>query len=142
MQNLWKKEKVVFEYERRIGMRDVDAGGVLFFARYLSLVHEATEAMFARQGIHFMGHVAEHGVVFPVVHVRADYRMPLPIGETATIQLNVSEIKRRTYTIAFTFLVQGQIAANGELVHACVDCATRKATPLPPQVIEILQACC
>ena len=132
----------MFEYERRIGMRDVDAGGVLFFARYLSLVHEATEEMLARHGIHFMGHVAEHGVVFPVVHVRADYRMPLPIGETATIQLNVSEIKRRTYTIAFTFLVQGQIAANGELVHACVDCATRKATPLPPQVIEILQACC
>lgn len=131
----------MFEYERRIGMRDVDAGGVLFFARYLSLVHEAAEEMFARHGMHFMGHVAEHGVVFPVVHVRADYRMPLPIGETTTIQLNVAEVKRRTYTIAFKFLVQGKIAANGEIVHACMDCGTRKATLLPPHLLDLLQAC-
>lgn len=131
----------MFEYARRIGMRDVDAGGVLFFARYLSLVHEATEEMLARHGIHFIGQVEEHGVAFPVVHVQADYRRSLLVGETTTIQLSIAEVKRRTYTIAFKFLVQGQTAANGQIVHACVDCATRKATPLPPHLVDILQAC-
>lgn len=130
----------MFDYQRRIGMRDVDAGGVLFFARYFSLVHEATEEMFALHGMTFKHLVEEHGVVFPVIHAKADYRLPLSIGETVGIHLAVKDVSRRTFTLAFAFRTAEKLAAEGALIHACVDCTTRRATALPEHVATMLQA--
>lgn len=131
----------MFEYPRSIGMRDVDAGGVLFFARYLSLAYEASEALFVEHDLSIKAMVENYGVVLPVIHADVDYRQPLSIGETAIIQLSVTNISRRTFTLAFNFLSKEKKAANGEIIHACVDCGTRQATALPEQIVAVLQQC-
>jgi YbgC/YbaW family acyl-CoA thioester hydrolase len=136
------KEFPVFEYERRIGMRDVDAAGIMFFARYLSLVHEAYEEMFLQHGIGFKDQIDKHGIILPVVHVDADYRLSLAVGERTRIKLAVTDIKRRTYMLKFNFTKgKDQLAAEGKIIHACVDYNTRKAVPLPPSLVSVLQAC-
>lgn len=132
----------MFEYERRIGMRDADAAGILFFARYLSLVHEAYEEMFAQRGVSFRKQIDEHNIILPIVHVEADYRLPLFVGDTITIGLAVSEVKQRTYTVTFQFIrEEGDPAAAGKIIHACVDFATRRAVALPPSLVAVLEAC-
>ena len=131
----------MFEYQRRIGMRDVDAAGVLFFARYLSLMHEAYEEMLHEQGISFKRQAEEHGIILPVVHVNIDYRAPVFVGDVATIRLRAAAVRRRMYTIEFKFVIQDKVAASGSVVHACVDCGTRRAVPLPEHLRAALDTC-
>ena len=132
----------MFEYERRIGMRDVDAAGIMFFARYLSLVHEAYEEMFLQHGIGFKDQIDKYGIILPIVHQDADYRLPLAVGDRTTIALAVTDIKRRTYTVTFRFLRdKNRLAAEGKIIHACVDYQTRKAVPLPASLVSVLKAC-
>lgn len=123
-------------------MRDVDAAGIMFFARFFSLVHEAYEEMFLEHGIAYRDQRDKHGIIWPIVHAHADYKVPLYVGDKVRIELTVPEIKQRTYTVSFRFLTeQGELAAEGEIIHACVDYSTRKAVPLPPPLRKALKAC-
>ena len=132
----------MFEYERRIGMRDVDAAGIVFFARYLSLVHEAYEEMFSTHGVSFRDQLETHSVILPVVHADIDYRLPVMLEDRVKIVLAVSDIKTRSYAVGFKFMgVQGRLAAGGKVVHACVDYTTRKAVSLPAHLVSVLEAC-
>lgn len=132
----------MFEYERRIGMRDADAAGIMFFARFLSLVHEAYEEMLARRGIGFRDQIDKHGIILPIVHVEADYRQPLFVEDNTTICLAITDVKNRSYTVAFQFLLDdGRVAAEGKIIHASVNYATRTAAPLPEPLVQVLKAC-
>lgn len=132
----------MFEYERRIGMRDADAAGIMFFARYLSLVHEAYEEMFAEHGVSYKDQIDKHGIILPIVHVDADYHLPLSVGDRTRIALAVNAITKRSFTVSFRFMRdKTKLAAEGSVVHACVDYETRKAVPLPPPLVRVLQAC-
>lgn len=132
----------MFEYVRRVGMRDADAAGIMFFARYLSLVHEAYEEMFALHGANFKDLIDAHGIILPIVHVDADYRLPLAVSDRTTIALAVTDIKQRTYRVVFKFYRDDrQLAAEGNIVHACVDYGSRKAVPLPVSLVRVLEAC-
>lgn len=123
-------------------MRDVDAAGIMFFARFFSLVHEAYEEMFAEHGVSYKDQIEAHGIIWPIVHAEADYKIPLPVDARVRIRLRVAEIKERTYAVEFEFLnAEGESATRGKIIHACVDYKTRRSTPLPESLLKVLRAC-
>jgi len=129
----------MFTTTRRVTLRDADAAGVLFFARYLTLAHDAYEEFMISRGISFRAQLTEGTFILPVVHAECDYRLPLWVGDVARIEVNVAEVRSRTYTISYVlYTPDGHKAATCKTVHAVVDKETRKAVPLPKSVLDAL----
>lgn len=131
----------MFERTKTVTLRDADAGGVLFFARYLALAHDVYEEFMTTQGIHFRDMIEGGDLLIPVVHTETNHRAPLFVGDHVAIRLEVAEIKKRTFTITYEFhRADGVLAATCRTVHATVDRRVRHAIPLPENVLAALRA--
>jgi len=125
---------------RTITLRDADAAGVLFFARYLSLAHDAYEEMMASRGIRFGDMLHGGTYILPVIRTACEYRVPLKIGDSATIHVVVSEIRRRSYTVVYEMHApDGRLAAKCHTTHVAVDKCSRKSIALPEDLVAALR---
>lgn len=131
----------MFTYETTIKMRDVDAAGVLFFARYLALTHDAFEAFAEELGFGTARLMGEKGWLLPVVHVDSRYRRPLHLGEAVRIDVRVVEVKRRLAKLAYRLRGEsGETSCDVRITYAALAIDTRKAIPLPQDFRTALEA--
>ena len=130
----------MYTYTTRITLRDADAAGVLFFGRYFALAHDAYETFLDAHGLN-VGHLIQTtDYIIPVVHAESDYRRALFVGQKATINLRVVDLRSRTFTIAYEFLnAENELACTVRTVHCAVNVQTRKAVALPEKVVEVLK---
>lgn len=125
----------MYIYETTIKMRDVDAAGVLFFARYLALAHDAFEAFSEVLGIGTARLMREGRYLLPVVKAEARYKRPLEVGEAVRIEVRVYAVNRRLAALRYDILGgDGVLACTVRLTYAALDPAARKAVPLPAEV--------
>jgi YbgC/YbaW family acyl-CoA thioester hydrolase len=125
----------MFTYETTIRMRDVDAAGVLFFARYLALAHDAFEAFAEELGYGTARLMQEARFLLPVVKAESRYRTPLHVGEAICIGVRVVDLNRRFATLAYELRNQsGDCACEVRITYAALSLDTRKAIPLPEEL--------
>ena len=62
-----------FRYERTVRLADTDAAGVVYFARVLSICHEAYEASLAAAGVPLASWIRKGTIALPIVHAHADF---------------------------------------------------------------------
>jgi len=130
----------MYTWQTTITLRDADAAGVLFFARYLALAHDAYEAFLTAHGLGTGRILREATYLLPVVHAESNYRHPLWVGDRVTIVLWIEHIKRRTYTIAYELRNAEQtLACTVHTTHVAVDKTSRRAVPLPEELVHILK---
>lgn len=130
----------MFAYTTAIRVRDTDAGGVLFFARYLALAHDAYEAFMDAHGVNVGRELLESDHFVAVVHTECEHRAPLWAGETVTIALAVERVRRRAFTLTYAFhKADGTLACRARTTHAVIDKAKRRAVPLPQYLERLLQ---
>ena len=129
----------VFTYKTPITLRDADGAGVLFFARYFALAHDAYEAFMAQQGVGFAGMLREKDYICPIVHAEADYKRSLWVGDVTTINLRILEVRRRAYTISTELLTpDGELACIIKTIHVAVNKGTKRAVRLPEELVIAL----
>jgi len=124
-----------FAYSRTIHFADTDAAGVVFFANYLAICHEAYEESLGAAGIDLKTFFADHGVVVPIGKSEADYLRPLACGERVTVSLKVQSLSENSYRIQYELSRLGppaKVAARVRTEHVCIDSSTRTRKPLPP----------
>lgn len=130
-----------FVYERAIRFEEVDAAGIVFFARYLNLCHEAMEAFFAPLDGGYSRLIMDRKLGVPAVRVDSNYHSPLRYGDTVNIQVSSERIGRTSATFKYEF----QIASTNRLaavVHhtvVCCDMATLRPTPWPDDVRSLIE---
>lgn len=125
----------MYSYDTIITLRDADAAGILYFARYFALAHDAYEAYLAEAGCSIARILDEASYIVPIVHAEADYRAPLRVGQKVQIRLKVEEVKSRSFTMRSTFHTENdQPACSVRTVHVAVEKATGKAIPLPDAI--------
>ena len=130
----------MYTYQTRITFRDSDGAGVLFFARYFALAHDAYEQLIIDAGVNLGTLLFTTNYVFPIVHAESDYKHPLLVGEEVSIHIELVELRRRTYTIAYDFKnSKHQTACKLTTKHCAVDKQTRKAVPIPEMMIAALK---
>ncbi len=130
----------MFTTTKTILFRDADPAGVLFFARYLALAHDAYEEFMTSRGMMFREQLEEKGLLWPVIHAESDHRIALRLGDKTAIQVSVAEVTRRTFTIAYEFRTpEGEVAARCRTVHAAVDRKTGRAIHLPEHLAAALK---
>ncbi len=122
---------MTFEYERPVRFEDVDAAGIVFFARFFNVCHEAMEAFFAPLDGGYPRLIIERRIGVPAVKVEAEYLAPLRYGDTIVIAVSATQIGRTSATLRYAFRRKGDGVAVATIHHKVVCCDLRDVTPLP-----------
>jgi 1,4-dihydroxy-2-naphthoyl-CoA hydrolase len=132
-----------FSYTRTVHFPDTDAAGVVFFARYLSICHEAYEESLAAAGVPLATFFADHGVVVPVAKSEATYLRPLACGDKLRIDVTPVALSENSYAIDYVIWKTGSAEKRAAVVrteHVCISSKTRERLPLPAPVADWVRA--
>ena len=132
-----------FSYTRTIHFPDTDAAGVVFFANYLAICHEAYEEALAAAGIPLGTFFADNGVVIPVAKSEASYLRPLACGDKVRVEVIPRALSETSYAIDYVIWKQGAAEKRAAVVrteHVCISSQTRERLPLPASISAWIQA--
>ncbi|HVU33270.1 MAG TPA: thioesterase family protein [Opitutaceae bacterium] len=123
-----------FTYTRRIRLADTDAAGVVYFARTLSLCHEAYEEALAAAGVNLSDLLGAGGIVVPIAKSEAEYLRPLQAGDRVRITATPELLTEHSFAIRFEIHRAGtpeKLAARVRTEHVCTSPARRARAALP-----------
>ncbi len=134
---------MVFNYARTVHFPDTDAAGVVFFARYLFICHEAYEESLAAAGIPLATFFSDHGVVIPIAKSEATYLRPLVCGDKLRVEVTPSRLSENSFALNYVIWKNGTAdkrAAVARTEHVCISSTTRERLPLPAALAAWLDA--
>jgi 1,4-dihydroxy-2-naphthoyl-CoA hydrolase len=135
-----------FTYHRTIHFSDTDAAGVVYFANYLSLCHEAYEEALADAGVDIARLFSERGVVIPVSQSSADYLRPLVCGDRVSVSVRPSALTPDSFAIDYEVVRLGRdgapskLAAKARTRHVCIRSSDRMRQSLPDAIATWVNA--
>ena len=122
----------MYTYQTSVKLHDTDAAGVLFFANYFRLTHEAYESFMASIGFEFYHIIHEADYVVLIVHAECDFKRPLYVGNHVTVEIGAGSVGKTSFTLNYSVTnADGNVVASGNSVHACVDKQGFNARELP-----------
>jgi 4-hydroxybenzoyl-CoA thioesterase len=130
-----------FVHVHRVRFDEVDAAGIVYFARFFTWCHDAMEAMLSAVDGGYVGLVKERRLGFPAVHVEADYAAPLRFGDEVSIAATVERLGTSSIRIRFDISASdGDHVATVRHVVALTDLVAMRARPMPDDVRSALEA--
>ena len=130
----------MYTYETRIKLHDTDAAGVLFFANYFRLTHEAYETFMASVGFPFAHLIHEADYLVLIVHADCDFKRPLRVGDGGTVEITAGKIGRTSFALDYRVLNgSGEPVATGNTAHVCVTKQSYNSIPLPERLKAALE---
>jgi 1,4-dihydroxy-2-naphthoyl-CoA hydrolase len=122
-------------HARTIHFADTDAAGVVFFANYLSICHEAYEEALAGAGIALHAFFSDHAVIVPIARTEAEFLRPLQAGEKIRVAAVPHALTEDSFEVRYELIKLGareKLAARVRTEHVCLDAQSRRRLPLPP----------
>jgi 4-hydroxybenzoyl-CoA thioesterase len=131
----------VIVHDRPVLFEDVDAAGIVFFARFLGYCHEAMERLFDGVEGGYKGLILDRRIGFPAVHVTTDFSSPLRYGDVARVEALVTKLGQTACHLHFTITraKDGALVATMSHVAVCSDLTTLTKLALPPDVRTALE---
>lgn len=123
-----------FSYERTIHFSDTDAAGVVFFARYYAICHEAYEEALQAAGLPLGQFFGATQVALPIGASSATYRRPLVCGDRIRVNLRSERLGPDSFAIHYELLKLGRPDKQAALLrteHVCISTTARERSPLP-----------
>ncbi len=131
-----------FTHSRKIRFADTDAAGVVYFANYLSMCHEAYEEALIASGIELNRFFGDEGIIIPIANARADFLRSLQCGNTLEIELSPTVLKEDTFAIEYQIFLTTpvrKLAAQARTEHVCLDFTTRRRKALPEKFLAWIE---
>lgn len=121
---------------RPIKFEDVDAAGIVFFARYVTYAHEAMEHFFSALDGGYPRLIMERRIGLPAVHLDVSYRAPARYGDTLRIETTVDRVGNRSAVLRYRMILQGVERLAAEIAHTVVlsDLRTITSCDMPDDV--------
>jgi 1,4-dihydroxy-2-naphthoyl-CoA hydrolase len=124
-----------FSYQRTIHFGDTDAAGVVFFANYFAICHEAYEEALSAAGLELGGFFRDTGLVVPIAKAEAEYLRPMQTGDKIRVQVIPRRLSENSFELRHEMFRVGppekRLAAL-RTEHVCIASALRERKPLPP----------
>lgn len=105
--------------EKKIYYHDTDAGGVVYYARYLEHLEEARTEYCRSKGIDVAG-LASGGIIFPVVHLEIDYKSPARYGDVINIYTRPEKVGNASVHFIQEIKKGEAVILKAKTVWACV----------------------
>jgi len=131
-----------FSYARTIHFPDTDAAGVVFFANYLAIAHEAYEEALAAAGINLRTFFADTGTVVPIAKSEAEYLRPLVCGDKVRVTVTPTQLTPHSFELRYELIRLGlpeKLAARLRTEHICITSTTRERCLFPPALSAWIQ---
>lgn len=127
-----------FSHARTVLFQEVDAAGVVFFARFFEWFHDAYVAWFASRGIDFTDVLSQGEWGLPLAHAEADFKAPLTFGAQVRVELERFTLSEQS--LAIDYAVRGPMGthATGRTVHVFIDRKSFRPQPVPEAVRRAL----
>jgi YbgC/YbaW family acyl-CoA thioester hydrolase len=123
---------VTFKYSRPVRLQDTDAAGILFFANWIVIAHEAYESMMADIGFDFAGMIGGGEFLVLIVHVENNYSAAVKLGDVLTVELTVSRLGDSSFTLDYSFTkLDGSKAGTCRTIHVTTDSESGVKIALP-----------
>lgn len=130
----------VFSQPRTVLFQEVDAAGIVFFARFFEWFHDAYAALLVERGIRFEVVLADQEWGLPLVHAEADYREPLTFAKAFRVEVESVAAGDTSITVSYAVRAGDRVHATGKTVHVCIDRKTFRPRALPPELRGALAA--
>lgn len=132
-----------FQHHRTVRFADTDAAGVVFFARYLAICHEAYEEALGAAGMELGKFFAAHAVVVPIARSECDYLRPLHPGDKLRVTVTPVALTAESFALRYEIFRLGppeKLAARARTEHVCTAANQRSRQPLPPALAAWVDA--
>jgi acyl-CoA thioester hydrolase len=113
----------------RVAMVEVDASQI-HFTNFYRWMDRSWTAWLAEVGRPFT-RILEEGPGIPIVESHCGFRARVMLDDLVTVRTSAGGIGRTSFRSRHRFTRGEELVAEGELVHVCVDRATREPVPVP-----------
>lgn len=130
-----------FVHRHRVRFDEVDAAGIVYFARFFTWCHDAMEAMLAPLDGGYTALVTTRRLGLPAVHVEADYRAPLRFGDEVLVEASVERLGKSSVALRFDLVRSPGREPVATLKHvvSLVELGVLRARPLPDDVRAVFE---
>jgi acyl-CoA thioester hydrolase len=134
-------ERTGFRFGLRVRYAEVDYQGLVYFAHYATYFDIAIHEFFRSLPYDYTQVRKTTGTDFNIVRSAVEYRRPLRFDEAFQVAVRIGRIGRTSLTFAPAIWVAGETEprATGEVVWVHADQATMRATPLPPELVALIE---
>lgn len=128
-------------FERAVKFEDVDAAGIVFFARFFAYAHDAMADLFSPLEGGYARLVTVRRVGLPAVHAEADFRAPLRFGDVVSIEVTTTHIGETSCSFRFVLSrkADGQVVAVVKQTCVVTDMNRLKGIVIPDDVLAVLK---
>jgi 1,4-dihydroxy-2-naphthoyl-CoA hydrolase len=121
-----------FSYTLPVRFHDVDAAGIVFFARIFQYAHDAYEVWLRSVGFPLDSPFLERDYGLPLVHAEADFHAPIRLGQEVHVDLTLASTGTSSFAVTSRLTASdGTPLATVRTVHVCVAPRTLRPIPLP-----------
>lgn len=120
---------------RVVRFQDVDAAGIVFYARTFDYFHDAYVGFLRARGAPLERAIRDGSWVAPLTRAEAEYLRPLRFGDDIDVAVVAVDLKETEYTVDYRVDLGGEPACVGRTRHVSVDPATFRRA-LVPEVLR------
>lgn len=122
---------MIYSYQRNIFFADTDAAGVVYFARLLSICHEAYEQFLQSLNVDLGLFFSNQSMAMPIVHAEIDFFKPLFCGDLIIINLEKKIINSKVFEIFYQIYKEEILVGKAMTRHICINPQTRISQQIP-----------
>lgn len=119
----------------KVYYEDTDAGGVVYYGKYLGYLERARTELLAAHGV-IVSEFHRNGIYFVVVRVEIDYKRPARLGDIVEITTEVVERRNASMTLKQQVFKDDALLVEALVTFACVD-QRGKPIRLPANLREL-----
>lgn len=129
-------------FERAVRFDEVDAAGIVYFARVVGYCHEAMEAFFDGLDGGYAALIVERRIGLPAVKLEAEFHAPLRYGDRIRIETRVTRLGTKSADLLYRVHERGTEPPCAVLRHTVVttDLASLRSCDMPSDVRALLEA--
>ena len=133
---------VTITHAIRIEWGDCDPAGIVYFPRYFEFFDASTARLFERVGLPKQTLLKTYDIVgYPVVEVRANFRVPSRFGDDVAIESSICEWGRSSFRVQHRLMKGAMLAVEGFekrvwVGHHPEDPQGIQSRPIPRDVID------
>jgi len=141
--DLSSRESHVHASRMSVRFQDVDAAGIVFFARYFDYVHLAYEEFLAKNGNRLAEVLREGRWAAPLKHAEADFLSPLRFGDELEVQLVAANAASSDLSLGWCLrkVSTGKpvtVCGVAQSVHTFVDVPSFEKRSIPDELLSAL----
>jgi 4-hydroxybenzoyl-CoA thioesterase/acyl-CoA thioester hydrolase len=108
-----------YRTNRRIEFCETDAAGIAHFSAYFQYMEQAEHSLLRHVGLSVVMDDGQGTIGWPRVSASCDYQGAVRFEEVVDLDVVVARIGERSITYDFTFHLNGEEVARGQLTSVC-----------------------